>query len=257
MGRDTNILHFDRFNVERSVYPPGLHMAPHTDKLSRISIILDGELRESTKQGSINATRNCVVIKPNHVVHENTFGASPLRLLSISFNDPSLLAQYFDEWQWINHPAMGVLGVRLWTQMQWVKNDGDLMKLFSAFFATLSSLAQEQDTHRTAWPDQLKELLETNLDEPQAIQALSEQLSLHRVSMARGFKRRYSLSPVQFRKYTRVMTALQELALTQKSLAAIAYDAGFADQSHLTRALKSLAGCTPGEFRRLMKGNEA
>ncbi|WP_315820399.1 hypothetical protein [Paraflavitalea speifideaquila] len=77
MSRDSHIIHFDRFNVERSVYPPGLYMAPHRDKLSRISIILEGELWESTEQGEVNANRNSVVIKPNYVVHENRFGASP------------------------------------------------------------------------------------------------------------------------------------------------------------------------------------
>lgn len=254
MSRDSNILHFDRFNVERSVYPPGLYMAPHRDKLSRISIILDGELWESTEQGEVKATRNSVVIKPNDVVHENTFGSAPLRLLSISFNDNSLLTDRFDTWQWINHPAIHVLGIRLWTQMQGVRDEKRLMALFEEFFTTLARLGQAHHTRPAEWPAALKKLLETDLDAPQTIQALSEQLSLHRVSVARGFRKEYALSPVQFRQYTRVATALQELALTQKSLSAIAYDAGFADQSHLSRSLKSLVGCTPGGFRRMMSG---
>lgn len=254
MGRDSNILHFDRFNVEHSVYPPGLYMAPHKDKLSRISIILDGELWESTEQGEAKATRNSVVIKPNDVVHENTFGPTALRLLSISFNDNSLLTNRFDSWQWINHPAIHVLGIRLWTQMQGIRDEKRLMALFEDFFTTLARLGQAHYTRPAQWPSALKKLLETDLDTPQTIQALSEQLSLHRVSLARGFKKEYALSPVQFRQYTRVATALQELALTQKSLSAIAYDAGFADQSHLSRAVKSLVGCTPGGFRRMMNG---
>ncbi len=251
---DSNILHFDRFNVERSVYPPDLYMAPHKDKLSRISIILDGELWESTDQGEVKATRNSVVIKPNDVVHENTFGPTPLRLLSISFNDNSLLTDRFDAWQWINHPAINVLGIRLWTQMQGVKDEKRLMMLFEDFFTTLARLGKAHFTRPAEWPATLKALLETDLDAPQTIQALSEQLSLHRVSLARGFKKEFALSPVQFRQYTRVATALQQLALTQKSLSAIAYDAGFSDQSHLSRSLKSLVGCTPGGFRRMMNG---
>lgn len=255
MGRDSTILHFDRFNVERSVYPPGLYMAPHTDKLSRISIILDGELWESTEQGEVKATRNSVVIKPNDVVHENTFGTMPLRLLSISFNDNALLTDRFDSWQWINHPAIQVMGIGLWTQMQCVKNEKALMVLFDQFSTALSRLAGQEHFKRPAlWATTLKKLLEANLDSPQTMGALSEQLSLHRVSLARGFRKEYGLSPVQFRQYIRVMTALQELALTQKSLAAIAYEAGFADQSHLSRAVKSLVGCTPGGFRRMMSG---
>jgi AraC-like DNA-binding protein len=230
-------------------------MAPHTDKLSRISIILDGELWESTDQGEVKATRNSVVIKPNDVVHENSFGATPLHILSISFNDNKLLTDHFQRWQWINHPALHVSAIRLWTQVQRVQDEQALMGLFEQFVTPLTQFGQERYPGRPVhWPEALREMLATRLDEPQGIQILSEQLSLHRVAMARGFKKQYGLSPVQFRTYTRVIAALQDLALTQKSLTAIAFDAGFADQPHLTRTFKSLMGCTPGEFRRKTSG---
>ena len=252
MERDSTIIHFDRFNVERSVYPPGLYMAPHRDKLSRISIILDGELSESTQDRSVVASRNYVVIKPNQVVHENRFGSGPLRLLSISFNDNDLFGERFKKWQWIHHPAIHVMAVRLWAEIQRVQNEKTLTGVLDQFFITLSGIRQQDDEATVVWPAAVKQALTSNLDEPQSITALSEQLYLHRVSMARGFRKIYGLSPVQFRNYTRVMTALEELATSDKSLAAIAYETGFADQSHLTRTLRSLAGCTPAEFRRLL-----
>jgi len=102
-----------------------------------------------------------------------------------------------------------------------------------------------------SWPDALRDRLQSDLARPEGLQHLAGELSLHRVSMARGFKKRYGLSPVQFRQYTRAMKALQELAITSKSLAAIAFDSGFADQAHLTRTLKNLAGYTPQAFRKL------
>lgn len=253
MERDSTILHFDRFNVEHSVYSPGLYMAPHRDKLSRISIILDGELSESTNDRSVVASRNYVVIKPNHVVHENRFGKGPLRLLSVSFNDQELFARLFKNWQWIHHPAIQVMSIRLWTAVQRAGSEGALMRIFDQFISTLNGIRQLDGANRTVWPEILRQALESNLDESQSIARLSELLTMHRVSLARGFRKIYGLSPVQFRTYSRVMTALDELATSGKSLAAIAYDTGFADQSHLTRTLRLLAGCTPGEFRQLLE----
>ncbi len=125
---------------------------------------------------------------------------------------------------------------------------------FDQFVIMLSQYGQEGHPARPLhWPEALREMLATRLDEPQGIQALSDQLSLHRVAMARGFKKQYGLSPVQFRTYTRIIAAVQALALSQKSLTAIAYDCGFADQPHLTRAFKSLMGCTPGEYRKMIQ----
>jgi len=253
MVHDSRILRFDRFNVERSVYPPGLYMAPHRDKLSRISVVLEGELWEHTHDDAVKATGNYVVIKPNHVVHENTFGNKPCHLLSVSFNDDALLTSRLQSWEWISHPAMNVLAVRLWTQVQRVKDEQTLMHYFEEFFTMLASLREPLASTTVDWPAAVKQLLEADLTEPRAIQDLSQQFSLHRVSLTRGFKKQYALSPVQFRKYTRVMMALQQLALTRKSLAAIAYDAGFADQPHLSREVKSLTGCTPAAFRKLME----
>ena len=253
MEKDSTILHFDRFNVEHSVYPPGLYMAPHRDKLSRISIILDGELNESTRDRSVVASRNYVVIKPNQVVHENKFGTQPLRLLSISFNDNELFTRLFKKWQWIHHPGIHVMGIRLWTEIQRAGNEKALMGVLGQFISTLNGIRQLDNSRQTLWPEVLKQALESNLDESQSITQLSDQLAMHRVSLARGFRKIYGLSPIQFRNYARVMTALNDLATSGKSLAAIAYNAGFADQSHLTRTLRSLAGCTPAGFRKLLE----
>jgi AraC-like DNA-binding protein len=40
------------------------------------------------------------------------------------------------------------------------------------------------------------------------------------------------------------------LATTEEAISAIALAAGFADQSHLTRALRARTGMTPARYRR-------
>jgi len=48
----------------------------------------------------------------------------------------------------------------------------------------------------------------------------------------------------------RVRAALERLAVGQQDLATLAADLGFADQPHLTRAVKAETGSTPGQLRR-------
>jgi AraC-like DNA-binding protein len=230
-------------------------MPPHTDKLSRISIILNGELKESAGPEDVIATAGSLVIKPNHTIHEDIFGAQPVKSLSIGFRDDSLLTNNFNKWQWISHPKVNVLGIRLWTEMLRVKNEKELMNCFDSFFSEVALLKYNATGKPAFWLEQLKGLLEKNLSEPENIQVLSHKLSLHRVYLARAFKKKYGVSPVEFRKYARVAAAFLDLSLTPKPLVAIAYDAGFSDQSHMNREFRSHAGCTPATFRKMINGS--
>lgn len=255
MAGNPHILCFERFIVEQSVYPAKAYMPPHTDKLSRISIILDGQLQETVESKEVNAGPGSLVIKPNHVVHENIFGDKPVRSLSISFHDDMLMTNNFNKWQWIDHPRVNVLGIKLWTEMRQAKTEKAVMNCFQDFFSALTLLKYDADGRSVPWQEQLKTLIEKDLSAPENIELLSKKLSLHRVYVARAFKNKYGVSPVEFRKYTRVAAAILDLSLTDKSLVAIAFDAGFSDQSHMNRELKQHIGCTPARFRTMMNIN--
>jgi len=248
-------LSFDRFTVEDSEYPPFLHMAPHTDKLPRISIILDGELQESHGSQSINATRGSLVIKPNHVIHENIFGSKPVRSLSINFHDEHLFTRHFKNWEWFKHPKVNLLGIRFWSEARNIKSEESLMRCFNEFLSTVETLRRNDATVPVHWIEELRKLIEEGVCDAENIYLLSKKLCLHRVYVSRAFKKYNAVSPVEFRKYVKISAAFFDLTLTKKSLAGIAYDSGFADQSHMTREFIKIFGLAPGQFRKLNKKN--
>jgi AraC family transcriptional regulator len=61
-----------------------------------------------------------------------------------------------------------------------------------------------------------------------------------------------TVSNVLFLRRVRLEHAVQELFRQKKSLAEVALAAGFCDQSHLTRALKSQLGMTPAKLTSAM-----
>ena len=68
--------------------------------------------------------------------------------------------------------------------------------------------------------------------------------------MARAFRRHFGTSPYRYvtmRRLDHVRAALR----THNSLADAAADAGFADQSHMTRQFKQALGISPGRWRQL------
>jgi AraC-like DNA-binding protein len=56
----------------------------------------------------------------------------------------------------------------------------------------------------------------------------------------------------QLRSRLKVRQALDRLADGQRDLAALAAEAGFADQAHLTRTVRRETGHTPGQLRALL-----
>jgi AraC-like DNA-binding protein len=67
--------------------------------------------------------------------------------------------------------------------------------------------------------------------------------------LERVFLEQVGLRPKQFARAERVQLAI-ELSRNNATLATLAAAAGFADESHMSREFKALAGCTPGEFIR-------
>jgi AraC family transcriptional regulator len=72
-------------------------------------------------------------------------------------------------------------------------------------------------------------------------------LSPHHFS--RVFKRVTGLSPHQYVLSQRIQLARQLLTETKLSIAEVAHDVGFYDQSHFTYHFKRLVGVTPNAIR--------
>lgn len=65
-----------------------------------------------------------------------------------------------------------------------------------------------------------------------------------------AFKRQFGLTPGQWLQQQRLQWAQRQLLDGDQSVAQIAQQAGFSDQSALTRAMRRSQGITPGRYRR-------
>ena len=68
-------------------------------------------------------------------------------------------------------------------------------------------------------------------------------------TFTRGFRRTVGISPYRWRQRHRLETARQMLVEIDRPIAAIAYECGFADQSHFTHAFRAAFGTTPLRHR--------
>jgi AraC-like DNA-binding protein len=82
-----------------------------------------------------------------------------------------------------------------------------------------------------------------------SLSELAAACRLSRSHFARAFKATTGLAPHQWLMTERVKLARLLLASTARTIAEIADECGFADQSHFSRVFARFLGCTPGRWR--------
>jgi AraC-like DNA-binding protein len=92
-------------------------------------------------------------------------------------------------------------------------------------------------------------LPESNRASAASVVAIAARAGVDPRTLQRRFRKGTGLAPKQYAAVRRFSTALQQVALGSESLAAIAAELGYADQSHLTSDLGRQAGTPPGRFR--------
>lgn len=68
-------------------------------------------------------------------------------------------------------------------------------------------------------------------------------------TLRRQFGQAYGISPLLYRTRSRALQAWKLIVTTDRPLAGIAYDLGFADQAHMSRAVRWLSGRPPRAWR--------
>jgi AraC-like DNA-binding protein len=100
--------------------------------------------------------------------------------------------------------------------------------------------------------DRARDALDAADDMTMTAKDLEAASGIDRYALARGFRARFATSPHRYLIGRRLLRARAAI-VAGESLAQAAAEAGFADQSHMTRHFKARFGLTPGRFSRLLR----
>lgn len=97
------------------------------------------------------------------------------------------------------------------------------------------------------WPDRLAR--DISRDPRLCLGAWASSFGLRQETVSRGFRLAYGCTPASFRSAARARAAWREVRHSARPLVDIALDKGFADQAHMTRAIRALTGRSPRAWR--------
>jgi len=108
------------------------------------------------------------------------------------------------------------------------------------------------DRPQRAWVNDVKRLLRQEYATGVSLDELGRRIGIHPASLSRGFRLDEGITVGEYLTRIRIQQACRQMVDPNASLADVAGACGFADQSHLTRAFKSITGSPPGVFRDLV-----
>ncbi|MDB5722278.1 MAG: AraC family transcriptional regulator [Alphaproteobacteria bacterium] len=192
-----------------------------------LAVVLSGGYVEAGDGGRLRVSAGDVVAHEAWSAHRDEFGPSGASILNL--------------------PIPSFFGERAGR----VDDVDAIARLAETDCLAAADLARDRftaaDVRTGDWPDLLAAALAERSDLPLA--AWADRHGIAATSLSRGFAAAYGVSPKRFRLEQRTRRALRELPRWSGTLAALAAEAGFADQAHFTRAVRDLTGRTPCSLR--------
>ena len=95
----------------------------------------------------------------------------------------------------------------------------------------------------------LTRFIDEHIAEPLSLNRLADLVGLSRSQLTRNFKARFGVSLQTYIRGRRVILVQSRMRQDRSSLAQLALDCGFSDQSHLSRVFRHTVGTSPGRWR--------
>jgi AraC-like DNA-binding protein len=208
----------------------GYDLPRHRHDNAYVTVVLSGAYEQFGYAGRLRVQAGDVLLQPNMDCHADHMLSRGVELFRIP-------------WSW-NDGFGGIV------------RGGDVEAIRRAAAADISEaasllqalLAQEATEPSIAdWEDALALRLR---DWKAKIGDIADEFGMARETLSRGFARAYGASPAAFRSELRMREAWLNICATRRRLCDIAAETGFADQPHMTRAIREFTGLTPASLRR-------
>lgn len=238
-------------------HPAGERLPPHAHDQAYLCFVLAGSWSERYDGGVRTCAPRSVIYHPAGEIHSDSFDREEARLFDIEL-DASWLqriaatSQSFDEPHAFDGGQVSTTALRLYDEAR--RSDAMSPMIIEGLMLELlgACLRTQAGAPLTAAPDWIRRIertLRSDFRTPPALGALAAQAGVHPVHLARVFRRQYGQTIGDFVRQCRLDFVCHELVSTKRPVAELAIEAGFADQSHLTKAFRRTLGTTPARYR--------
>jgi len=232
------------FEVSEVVFPPNRRLPWHAHPSGCVAVVVDGLVGKRFRRFEADAGEGALITMPPEEPHEDRFGRTGATIVVVESAD--------DDSRPVScAPASDAVLVALRIRRELAATDAFTRLALEGLALELIAIAGRSHIppRPERWVERVRASVRERFLEPVDTTCVAAAVGVHPAHLARAFRARYGETLGEYVRRLRVEWAARELVTTDKSLALVAVEAGFCDQSHLTRAFKRQLGVTPGRFR--------
>lgn len=228
----------------------------HVHVRARIVVALDGTFRES-REGTLGEYGAATaIVRPAGERHADEYGSTGGCYVRLAINNASFASEIISTTRDAVVCAKAhLLGSRLLYEIgeddQW--STLSAVGLAYEIIAAIGRRADSKAIEQPRWIAIVVDLLREEHRTTWTLAEIARRVDVEPARLSRAFRRYIGHGIGDELRRVRVEIARRAIATSDASLAQIAADAGFADQSHLTRAFRRVFGTTPSTYRRSPK----
>ncbi len=240
-------------------YAPGTRLPRHCHRHGYFCLIRRGSFREDYNGRQRSCGPLTLAYHPPGEVHAEQIGSSEVWSFNIDIAPGWARAAGRTAWP-LDEPfdtraePMVGLAVRLFQEFSSPDAASPLIiegLMLELLGQCARATVRQQTGGAPPWLARVRDLLAERSADPPGLAELAAEAAVHPGHLATAFRRHYGCTVGEFTRRQRVARACQQLAATDRPLAEVALLAGFADQSHFTRAFQRLLGVTPAVYRKM------
>ena len=237
-------------------YRTGLRLPEHYHQLACFCLLLRGDYSEYLGRKPVLYKPLSVVFHTAEMTHRDEVGINGGHFFVIEME--SRWIEYLPEDAAAPVPTAPAqagdltwLALRLYREFRELDACSPLAVegLILTMLAQVARLRLKAERQMPGWLTRAIELIREQFRQNLTISGVAAEVGIHPFHFSKVFQQFQKQAVGEFINRLRVQFACQELTGSDKGLANIALDAGFADQSHFTRVFKQVTGITPGAFR--------
>jgi len=247
------------FILTEDSYDPGTTIPDHHHAWPYFCFVLEGAFTERCGRRDRDCGPGDLIYHPLGEEHSDRFARMPGRLFNIEIAPFRLeglkeQSETFRGDSIINYGPLMALAMQLYGAFA----NGDspsalavedlVLQLFSE---ALLSPRNGEMSKAPVWLEHAQEMIYFGFRTNLAVSGMAEEIGVHPVHLSRTYRKVYGRTISEMILHRRIEYACKSLAFGGEPLAVIAYDAGFADQSHFRRLrLRELGLITRSLLRR-------
>ena len=249
MDNNKNVLYFSSnnntidivlLNKVNTTYPLHTHAEHYT-----MGIVVDGEIIIETNAEKFVCKSDSIFTIPMDVPHFiKPFSDSPYTMLSFCIHQDYLVYTDIDHIKLMIDRKLK----QLFGQEEIAAGYSELLSDGLMLLLANKLKNRTNDSYSKDIKQKLLEAPETSI----SIEDMSNEICVSSFHMIRQFKKEIGLTPHQFQIQCRIRKA-QKMLLSNRTIAEVALDTGFCDQSHFVRCFKKIVGMTPTSYQKVVK----